>query len=385
MQKPGFQIFSFLKKIQMEAIEMESLEEAEGASAFTPSRVQIMTIHKSKGLEFKYVMLPYLDKKPDPGRSLDFAYSVDEKTYSIPVLFDETMTKKHLFLGENLTAIKKQKEEEERDRVLYVAVTRAEESVFFYWTHPAEKNSWGAYIEERFSEPGLHVKENYIFSVGQVLPPQELKSAGKTQKDRVRKPIELSALGQKPRLSVSYVLEQRYSNDRKKQQYLASPLEKLKIAEQGEIFHSFFENYFYNLESASGSLTQEMQESIRYLEGLDQPPWHKLLKNGHVEWGFSYDFDHYVLDGKIDLWGIANDEIWIIDYKTGSSRYKEKAFEQLQIYSLAVREFQSAKVAHLAVVYPLEKKLYLEEAKPVQDLRSTYNVLIGSVAVTTTT
>ncbi|MFO7726911.1 MAG: 3'-5' exonuclease, partial [Desulfonatronovibrio sp.] len=93
--------------------------------------VQIMTIHKAKGLEFDTVILPGLDKVPPPGNKLLLQFM------EVPAR-ERTGTSARLLLapisayGEKphptydfIEHLKKSKEEHETGRLIYVAATRA--------------------------------------------------------------------------------------------------------------------------------------------------------------------------------------------------------------------------------------------------------------------
>lgn len=108
---------------QVEAVR-ESNAKATTANLDAEEAVQIMTIHKSKGLEFNTVFLPQLDRKGQSDTSL-IKYN---RQYGLGIkapLADGALVSTAV-----LDAIKefdKQREREEYVRKLYVAITRAEE------------------------------------------------------------------------------------------------------------------------------------------------------------------------------------------------------------------------------------------------------------------
>lgn len=96
------------------------------------SAVRIMTIHKSKGLEFPVVIFPFADenysRKPKDKLWLDS----DEATFGLPrVLVDNTSSVEGF--GSDASQVYQQKKQEElvdNVNVLYVAMTRAEEQLY---------------------------------------------------------------------------------------------------------------------------------------------------------------------------------------------------------------------------------------------------------------
>ena len=99
------------------------------ADAEADGRLQLMTVHKSKGLEFDTVILPALHKKPS-GRDTpllawdSFALSMGERLIAAPVNVrraDKTEPTVYDFLQK----LEKERGSNEEARVLYVAATRA--------------------------------------------------------------------------------------------------------------------------------------------------------------------------------------------------------------------------------------------------------------------
>ncbi|RZJ35185.1 MAG: ATP-dependent helicase [Flavobacterium sp.] len=94
--------------------------------------IRIMTIHKSKGLEFPVVIFPFADE--DYSRKvrdkiwLDF----DEETFSLPRVLIDNNGAVETFGDEASESFRQKKQEELLDNInlLYVALTRAEEQLF---------------------------------------------------------------------------------------------------------------------------------------------------------------------------------------------------------------------------------------------------------------
>ena len=87
----------------------------------------------------------------------------------------------------------------------------------------------------------------------------------------------------------------------------------------------------------------------------------RLISVGHVEYGFEVAQGLTVTRGQIDLWGKIENQVWIVDYKTGSTLYSEKAFQQLSIYAGALKKIHRWNKdirIELNVLYPLEKQVF---------------------------
>lgn len=115
-------VFDFLKKWYSDYSSKAVLMPAEEDS------IQIMTIHKSKGLQFKAVILPFFIKKRDDN-SKKYEWFLSEK-------FVENYPLKYVLLPQDADdkGHKESKDwnELEELNVLYVAMTRAEDAVFMH-------------------------------------------------------------------------------------------------------------------------------------------------------------------------------------------------------------------------------------------------------------
>jgi ATP-dependent exoDNAse (exonuclease V) beta subunit len=104
-----------------------SIPSPEGKNA-----IRIMTIHKSKGLEFPVVIIPFADedyaRKPKDKLWLD----AEQETFGLPKVLIDNSGSVENFGKEAATVFQEKKQEELLDNinVLYVALTRAEEQLY---------------------------------------------------------------------------------------------------------------------------------------------------------------------------------------------------------------------------------------------------------------
>jgi ATP-dependent helicase/nuclease subunit A len=132
---------------------------------------------------------------------------------------------------------------------------------------------------------------------------------------------------------------------------------------------SFLQKWF-------GAEANSYASSFKYVLNLNEPPMKKLIEVGEVEWGFQFQAGDGVLEGQIDLWGIVtgpenlNPTCWVIDYKSGSSNYSDKAFDQLRLYSYVLAQHGVTAPIKMAVVYVLEKKIEVRDFQENVELRS---------------
>ncbi|MFC3909930.1 UvrD-helicase domain-containing protein [Legionella dresdenensis] len=119
-------IITDLKRFEAELDQLYSQQ-------ITPSRLQIMTIHKSKGLEFDCVILPGLGKKPNNNDKPLLKWlklplqEQDELLLISPV---RASYNEQCLLYDYISDLDKNKENYELQRLLYVAATRAKKRLY---------------------------------------------------------------------------------------------------------------------------------------------------------------------------------------------------------------------------------------------------------------
>ena len=112
---------------------LEAELDAEHVSATAPARLQIMTMHKAKGLEFDHVLLYGLGRYPSAGRKavmnwldLPDEHGHEDKIVS-PVGRQDEVERDPLY--RYIDRVRRQKDGFEQSRLLYVACTRARRSL----------------------------------------------------------------------------------------------------------------------------------------------------------------------------------------------------------------------------------------------------------------
>jgi ATP-dependent helicase/nuclease subunit A len=129
---------------------------------------------------------------------------------------------------------------------------------------------------------------------------------------------------------------------------------------------------------------EELKEAVRFIAATQEIPLLEVIQKGHVEWGFSFQHQDFWIQGQIDLWGKVGSDIWIVDYKTGSSDFAANAFDQLKAYTWALHRMdfiQRDSQVHLAVVYPFEKKIKTEKNLDLVQLEAAIAARTSSALV----
>jgi ATP-dependent helicase/nuclease subunit A len=372
--QPGFNPLQFIQQSLAKLRGSTASDEGDAVAAVEPNRINLMTIHASKGLQFTHVILPRLHQKPRLTVSEEFTFDEERKLWAfrIPLGENRDWTAS---LAEKIWLQKFQKQElEESARVLYVALTRAVESVFMSWQQPAPKNSWRDMMNWDF-DLGVHRGKQYSYEVlNEVIEPSA-NARGEVSKTQPRAlyqlPVELEVSRS---TSVSDILDVGQTRGTAP----AIPISAwVQISTNGVLVHRLMEMLKYRpsraqlenlIEKWFPDQGEKVWRAVNYVTSLSHPPLSEIIENGHVEWGFTLQESGWLMEGQIDLWGFdSQGRVWVIDYKTGSTEMHERAFQQMALYALALRK--SGEVAedqpiHLAAVYPFAKEFIVRTEPP---------------------
>ena len=307
--------------------------------------VSLLTIHKSKGLEYDTVFYILDEDKNNPDKGLNFNIKFDKNYLNIEdYLVCNSKNEKFLtYLDEvfDFYSFKEKKKKEEELNNLYVALTRPKGNLFICIVHLKEeslfKNLFESYRREDYYQIGEIKKYDY--------PEKE-----KTISQEIDFKIDFESL-EKSQEKLNENIE-KIKNDVYK--YSLELEEKRNI---GNIVHYFLENIKYGEKeeielalkktfSKYGALFGEkkLKEEI-----LSEEKINKIFKNNpdifSKKWDIIYnEYSIYSEQEKklyrIDRLMIDNKtkEIYIVDYKTGT--YEE---EQLKNYKELV-EFELSRI-----------------------------------------
>lgn len=122
-----------INQLMVEVSRLYSKNKTSSDSDELVCNIEIMTIHKSKGLQFDYVILPYLDQSAKISEHEMLAWQTYHADDFDGIMLAPYYIKDHeqVEFYQTLRYIEKQKESYELSRLLYVAVTRAKKSCVF--------------------------------------------------------------------------------------------------------------------------------------------------------------------------------------------------------------------------------------------------------------
>lgn len=359
----GFQIFEILDELQ----DLSSMDAADGDSdaipVIEPARVALMTVHASKGLQFRHVILPYLGE--GSRSSVRKLWMLDETAnkWSLGLIHEDTQSTIYSPCMDSHFQIWKQREDQESERVFYVACTRAKEGLHGIGSK-MRKGSW-LELSGLKTEPGLHSLGSAKYFV-QKFQPESLASPSHLFAQNSQAPasqilaaMTFPALSQKScaqPLAVTDVIKSESSQPSSMDS--SKILQMFEASHQGIRIHQLFESLKYNPQM---KIDEDLLPAYQFLQTWENGQMLKWIQKGNVEWGFTCLLQDQIIQGQIDMWvRTEQNDVWIVDYKTGSSHFAQKAFEQLRIYQQALQKLGQLKsVRHVicAVVFPWEEKV----------------------------
>ncbi|WP_410880967.1 UvrD-helicase domain-containing protein [Myroides sp. DW712] len=152
--------------------------------------VQLMTIHKSKGLEFPVVIFPFAEEDYDRSNRDKLWVEFDALDVGIELpkaLVDaKKEVKDYGAYAEALYAEKEQEELLDNINVLYVALTRAEEQLYIITTRDLKadgeyKNNMSRFFIHYLRQQGLYQEEQFVYEFGQPERLSKQREGGTTQ------------------------------------------------------------------------------------------------------------------------------------------------------------------------------------------------------------
>ena len=323
-----------------------SIPSPEGKNA-----IRIMTIHKSKGLEFPVVIMPFADedyaRKPKDKLWLD----AEQETFGLPKVLIDNSSSVENFGEEAATVFQEKKQEELLDNinVLYVALTRAEEQLYVISQY-LEPNKEGQYP---YNTASFFIE--YLIAI-QVYNPSilEYEFGNKAKLSEV-----VSVTDETNTIpTISHVLDPKNIKIAQREALMWGTHQQEAI-EYGNIIHEIL-SY---IKSASdidlailnaienGLITTNQKEIV--LKSIQE-----IVNNKELESYFSHGNEILNEQAIIQKEGktvkpdrmvlTKNNEVYLLDYKTGTHNQKYQL--QLESYQNAI-EKMGLKVTKKALVY----------------------------------
>jgi ATP-dependent helicase/nuclease subunit A len=360
--RPGFRYADFLE--QPELVDTEEVGSGDASPVVEPKRVQLMTVHASKGLQFPHVIVPFMDDDTVKVDRSFFCWNESEKVWGLSLRDPESQKLAVSAAAEREYELRRSRGEQELDRLFYVALTRAQSSLSLIWSPPSEKAEKKIWAKCLIS---LSMRENppWKMQFREEKPEARAFAASAPRELQVRDPwtAPVQKQGLRQIVSVTSVLADSTGSGRASSSSGQS-WEKIRRSVRGTEVHRLMESLKYDPERRLAR--PEFKEALAFLESPEGAFIQTVIGTGEVEWGFAVQLKGRLLQGQVDLWG--RDEkgtAWVVDYKTGSPERADKALEQLEIYTWALRKvgkISDDEPVQLAAVFPFHGQVVKKQA-----------------------
>jgi ATP-dependent helicase/nuclease subunit A len=328
--------------------DLEYLSEAEASPSEAGNVVQLMSIHAAKGLEFKVVFVSALQREADKTSPV-LAFS---NTAGLGAKWRNPANGKSqpdtVFAA--LKQERKLREEAEENRLLYVAMTRAEERLFLTYTRGKNSRGWQKLVETtvaaelvsntvipappRAAKPEIEVH---------IAPPPVVTG----QQDSTVAVTSISLFETCPR---KYFLSKYIGLE-------PPPSDAMSV---GSEVHKIL---------AGG--TSELDEARELAARYSMPTHATRLEQ---EFDFMFAVEDVVLQGQIDLWYEQDGELVLVDFKTDRSEDPESYALQLRFYALALERYLG-RLPDRALLFYLRSGREVEISLALHDLQSALMTL----------
>lgn len=364
----------FLKEI--ESLRDAVNPESDLADKDQGNTVQVMTAHAAKGLEFPVTIIAAMDKGSQRGPgpvSFTPGFGLGVKWRS-PFADDDTKYVDDSWQLRNSEDLKK-REDEEENRLLYVAMTRAEERLILSYSRKKVAQNWAkmvdtlgpcddiSVIETADEPPLLHVDDIESFATD--VPAVDLPEVT-AQHDTAVNVTSLAVFAECPR---KYYL-QRYLGWNGARISRFDPEEDLPEADEPDLTSAELGSAVHEiLAEKSGTHPEEAQRLANVFRESSLGARAAASKRIEREWDFIVDVEGALVRGTIDLWFEENGEITVVDYKTDMRVNPAAYTPQLALYALALERAFGKRPAH-AYLHFLRSNTVVEVSLdyPVTDL-----------------
>jgi ATP-dependent exoDNAse (exonuclease V) beta subunit len=328
----------------------ETAREADAPPDDTTNAVRLMSIHSAKGLEFPVVFLASLHAGVSR-RQDDLCYSSEYglgARWRLPGGTDSVADAVH----QAASTQARDRESEEANRLLFVAMTRAEQHlVFSWWTHPKQRmlSKWPKYVEEALASHGsvrfLRTFETALNTFEPAVPhdagvPVLLDRPGRAgQYDSTASVTALALFLECPRqyFLARYLGWETAASLRvdAEGELVEEDRDGMDAAQFGTAVHEWLAG------QRDGPPDPEVVEFASRFERSDLGARAARATRVEREFDFILSLDDLVLRGQIDLWFEEGGELVVVDYKTDRFDAATRA-ERLAHYGLQLRYYAAA-------------------------------------------
>ncbi len=335
------------------------------------NEIRIMTIHSSKGLESPIVILPDTNHATNTIYKIDKVLNFKEEgnDYTIPLL-----QKEGSFFLDGVKERMKFETEEEYLRLLYVAITRAENELYVCdcaKRSKSKENSWYEILKQAVENSGAKRKRSDNID-GDILYVGDDDNFNLNIEDCSATANDESSISD----NVENILRNISKNKEKDgeikiinpstyyaENSLKNPHENSENIEKGKLVHKLLEILPDSPRNEWGDIVNiylKNKDNIEEIKSITL----KVLNNKEFNFLFSENskaevpvfgnIDGNIISGQIDRLAIVNDAVYIVDYKNTNSLPKfppKRYIKQLELYKKLLEKIYNDKVIKCFILW----------------------------------
>lgn len=300
--------------------------------------VRLMTVHKSKGLEFPVVIFPFADEDFSKSRDKIWIDLEDNDQFTIPKALVDLKNDVKMY-GETAQRLYHQKKQEElldNLNVLYVALTRAEEQLYIISNYKRTKegrlpNTLASFFVKFLEDKVAFSDSQLSYDFGNAV-----KVSAFNDND-LQKPIQIEAVEKAIDASVIKIA---------KREALMWDTTQQKAIEKGNLIHELLAEVItmndvervVNKAIAKGMFSLDEKEEIvtKITQIVNHTELEPFFNDENTIFSERPILHKSFQNIKPDRVAIKGNEAFIIDYKTGEEQ--AKYHQQLNDYALAIEE-----------------------------------------------
>jgi ATP-dependent helicase/nuclease subunit A len=329
-------------------------------------KVQMMTIHKSKGLEFPIVYLPSLHRMWNRSTMKNYAFS---ETYGMLMPHDADGLKQS-YLFELHKDDQRKDDTSERLRVLYVALTRIKEKgiipLYMNTTekhyHYDDNDRIKAFERSRYYKHFNDVFKSIIDNLNPLLSPISLSDYDLNKHYKIDKnPLEITVENTKEKTYQAGLTLETHSSKTRYSKEVTSLLDQdtLSAIEKGNTMHVYFEliNFFKPIEPQINRLTDNTHHRALLKAFFNTELMQSLSPiNVYKEFPFYQENDQGQAEGYMDLLIETDTQFIIVDFKLKTID-KDSYRDQIQGYASLLKTMTSKPIK--GYLYSIIDKTFL--------------------------
>ncbi|MCR4675700.1 MAG: UvrD-helicase domain-containing protein [Sphaerochaetaceae bacterium] len=339
--------------------------------------VSLMTIHKSKGLEFPIVIVAGMDRLSSSNNK-NLSFSIEEECLYLPVVFTDKKLPVDSVRYFGLGTVKLE-EEAELKRLFYVAATRAKNHLVFSrsFKRDSEDSMWHL-LESVFSDDEavkelkdileikseIQVDQKLLYSYSR-LRKEEIERCSSWYEDSQALNVDYSEKS----IGVTSMIQRPEGLQREPLKSLESDRiirEHGLQTDFGTYTHALIESFIKKTEAPEFKTEVEITESelqtlkkdaLSLATGFINSPLYREIINSDYEIESEKRFIYYdgemktMVEGVIDLLIYNGNRAVVYDFKTDSFRNPLEHKAQLDVYARAVKSIWKEKVVETDVLY----------------------------------